>query len=198
MKKKEYIEKQANRYSLVVIGVSWGGVSALRNIFSHLSTDFSLPIIIVQHISKDFNVNEKSYWEKYCKIPAKEAEDKEKIKEGHIYFAPPNYHVIVERDMRLSLDASEPVNYARPSVDVLFESAALALSNKIVAIILTGANNDGADGLKAIKESGGLTIVQNPNSAECSDMPGAALDATDVDHVLELDEIGPFLMALNN
>lgn len=176
-----------------MIGVSWGGMVALRTILPYLNNNFSLPIVIVQHVSECYSHDDLNVWRKYCKLPVKHVEDKEKIKNGHIYFAPAGYHVIIEHDFSFSLDSSEPVCFARPSVDVLFESGSFVLGPKVMGIILTGANTDGAHGLQSVREGGGVTVVQNPDSAECSEMPRAAIAVCDVDYILNLDEIGRFL-----
>jgi two-component system chemotaxis response regulator CheB len=122
-------------------------------------------------------------------LKIKYAEDKEKIRKGCVYIAPPDYHLLIEDDRTFSLSVDAPVNYSRPSIDVLFESASDVFSEHIIGIILTGANSDGSLGLKRIKERGGLTIVQSPQSAEYPVMPTAAIAETDVDYVLDIEEI---------
>jgi two-component system chemotaxis response regulator CheB len=110
-----------------------------------------------------------------------------------VYVAPANYHLLVEEDQTLSMTVGEKVNFARPSIDVLFETAADVFSAGLIGIILTGAGTDGSKGMKSIKESGGLTIVQDPGTAESDAMPKAAIAITVIDHILPLPEIGPFL-----
>jgi two-component system chemotaxis response regulator CheB len=127
-------------------------------------------------------------------LNVKEADEKENIQGGYVYFAPPNYHLLVENNKTFSLSTDEKVNYSRPSIDVLFESAAHVYGPRLAAIILTGANNDGAEGLRLIKEKGGLVIVQDPQSADSSYMPGAALQVVEPDFVLGLPEIGRWLV----
>jgi two-component system chemotaxis response regulator CheB len=152
-----------------------------------------MAIIIVQHISP-YSDNYMTYHlDNISQVKVKEVDEKEKIVPGHVYTAPPNYHVLVEEDETFSLSVEDRVNFARPSVDVLFESAAEVYGPRLIGVILTGANNDGSRGLKRIKEKGGLAIVQNPSTAEVDGMPGAAVSTTKVDHILELEEIGPFL-----
>lgn len=127
----------------------------------------------------------------------KEADEKEEIENGVVYFAPPNYHLLIERDHTFSLSADRRVNFARPSVDVLFESAANAYGSELIGVILTGANNDGARGLKKIKDMGGLTIVQDPASAEARYMPEAAIEEVQtVDYILPLEKIKTILIKL--
>ena len=183
-------------FEAVVIGVSAGGLSALSELLPALPADYPFPIIVVQHIHSTSDGYLTLFLDEQCLLTVKEAEDKESIKPGVVYFAPPNYHLLVESDFTMALNVDEKVSYARPSVDVLFESAAEAYESKLVGIVLTGANNDGARGLKVIKEHGGLAIVQDPAEAEHSVMPEAARASCQVDFVLTLSEIGSLLMKL--
>ena len=185
-------------HEAIVIGVSAGGLKALDTIFPHLPADFALGIIVVQHLHPSAEDSLACRLNKSCALAVKQADEKESIAPGVIYIAPPDYHLMVEEDRTFSLSLDEPVKYARPSIDVLFETAADAYGSKIVGIVLTGANTDGSHGLKRINESGGLTIVQDPATAEVETMPRAAIAATQVDHVLPLEEIGPFLVDLTN
>jgi len=186
-----------NRYEAIVIGVSAGGLSALEIIFKQLDANFCLPILVVQHLSPSSENYLPVHFSARYPQNFKEADDKEEIRSNTIYFAPPNYHLLVEYDRHLALSADERVNFSRPAIDVLFESAADVFANKLIGIILTGASSDGAVGLEKIKRYGGLTIVQDPKTAEAQAMPTAAIAATDVDHILTLEEIGPFLNSLN-
>lgn len=186
-----------NNYEAIVIGVSAGGLSALETIFKDLDAEFCLPILIVQHLSASSENYLPVHFGTRYPQNFKEADDKEKIESGTIYFAPPNYHLLVECDHHLALSASDRVNFSRPSIDVLFESAADVFADKLIGVILTGANSDGANGLEKIKRYGGLTIVQDPKTAESEPMPTAAINATNVDHVLPLEQIGNFLNSLN-
>ena len=176
-------------YQAIVIGVSSGGLNAMRVMFSLLPKSFETPIIIVQHISP----NSRNLWIKLLNdksnLKIKEADEKEKIERGNVYIAPPNYHLLIERNKTFSLTIDERINYARPSIDVLFESAAEAYKNKLIGVILTGSNNDGTNGLKRIKEYGGLTIVQDPATAESNYMPASAIAAMQVDYILSLEDI---------
>lgn len=184
------------KYSAVVIGVSAGGMNALGEILPLLPEDFPLPIIIVQHVSPQSDNYMIRHFNKLSKIEVKEADEKEQIKPGVAYFAPPNYHLLVEEDFTFSLSTEGRVNFSRPSIDVLFESALDAYCSNLIGIILTGANNDGSKGLKKIKDCGGLAIVQDPDDAEVSAMPEAALRTTKVDHVLKVSRIAAFLISL--
>lgn len=183
-------------YEAVVIGVSAGGLAALDRILPALRSDFCLPILIVQHIGADSDSYLPTHFDIRCPMKVKEAEDKERIQRGKIYFAPPNYHLMVEPDRCIALSIDEKVNYSRPSIDVLFETAAVTYRQKLIGVVLTGANQDGARGLARIKQYGGLTIVQDPDSAEVDTMPRAAMEATDVDRVLPLQDIAPLLNKL--
>lgn len=183
-------------FEVVVIGVSTGGLKALTRILGSLGDDFPLSIIIVQHqypSSSDYLAN---FLDKNSPLKVKEAEDKEMILLGTVYIAPPSYHLAIEDDGTFSLSLFERVRYARPSVDVLFESAAEVYRERLIGVILTGGNNDGSHGLKMVKERGGFTMVEDPGTAEVSAMPKAALAATEVDAVLPLERIGPFLKKL--
>lgn len=184
------------RYDIVVVGVSSGGMAALSIILPMLSQDFTLPVIIVQHQhphADDFLVR---YLNEKCRIPVKHAEEKALIEPATIYLASPNYHLLIEQDRTFSFSIAAHVNYARPSIDVLFETAADTFGANTIGIILTGANNDGSYGLKMIHECGGLTIVQDPATAEATEMPRAAIEATEIDYILPLAEIGHMLNTL--
>ena len=180
----------------MVIGVSAGGLVALTSLLPVLPAGYPLSILVVQHVhaSSDGYLNE--ILDNQCSLHVKEAEEKEKIEPGTIYIAPPNYHLLVETDMTMALNVDDKVRFSRPSIDVLFESAADVFENHLVGIVLTGANDDGARGLRSIKEHGGLTIVQEPTEAEFPLMPEAALSMSRVDHVLPLAEIGRLLVQL--
>ncbi len=195
------------RYEAIVIGVSSGGMNALKFIFSTLPADFSIPIIIVQHMSARSDnewiklLNEKS------NLTVKQADEKEKIacpteqlfgrETGNIYIAPANYHLLIEKDKTFSLTIDEHVNFARPSIDVLFESAADAYKNKLIGVILTGSNNDGAKGIKRIKEYGGLAIIQDPETAESPTMPASAIAVIKPDYILSLEKIIELLIKID-
>jgi two-component system chemotaxis response regulator CheB len=186
-----------HKYKAVVIGVSSGGLSALRTFVSGLPGDFRLPVIIVQHIGPHSEGSWIGLLIQKSKVRIKEADEKEKIEDGTIYVAPPNYHLLVEKDRTLSLNISERVNYARPSIDVLFESAADAYKDELIGVIMTGSNNDGSSGLKRIKDKGGMAIVQDPATAESGYMPASAIAATKVDYILPLKEIIDLLIKIS-
>lgn len=171
-------------------------MNALKTIFLGLDRTFNLPVIIVQHISPDSDNYLIHILNDLKIISVKEADEKEAPRAGMAYIAPPNYHLLIESDHLFTLTVDERVNYARPSIDVLFETAAEAWRDRLIGIILTGANSDGSKGLKRIKELGGLVIVQDPDTAEADSMPRAAILSTAVDYVLPLDEIAPMLNEL--
>lgn len=187
---------KSRQYRAVVIGVSAGGLAALEKILPVLKGTFSLPVLVVQHLSPTSENYLPIHFSHRCSLEVKEAEDKEPIEGGVIYFAPPNYHLLVECNRFVALSTEERVNFSRPSIDVLFETAAEAYQNELVGIVLTGANSDGAVGMTKIKQLGGLAVVQSPETAESDAMPKATIDAVEVDHILPLNEIGHFLNIL--
>jgi len=173
----------------VVIGVSAGGLKALSAILPALPADYPLPVMIVIHLPPDRDSVVADLFDARCALTVREAEDKEDILPGHVYFAPPDYHLLVEPDQRLSLSSEEPVLFSRPSVDVLFETAADVYGEGLIGIILTGANPDGAAGLKAVAAAGGLALVQRPDLAYARAMPDAALESCPQAESLSLEQI---------
>ena len=184
------------RYKLVVIGASAGGLSALEKLLTPLPANFNIPIIIVQHISPDSENYMVTLLNNKCHLHVKEADEKEIIKAGYVYIAPPNFHILIEEDHSISLSVEEHVNFSRPSIDVLFETAADVFKNRLIGIVLTGGNQDGAVGLKTIKDKGGLTIAQSPQEAQVNIMPSIAISTTHPDYVLTLNEISTLLIEL--
>ncbi len=183
-------------YELVVIGVSSGGIEALKTILPALPADFPVPLVIVQHRESGGDDFLAEHLDTMSQISVQEPEDKERIEPGHAYIAPAGYHLLLEADGCFSLSVDPPVMYARPSIDVLFESAAAAYGARVIGLILTGANSDGAAGLKAIRQKGGLGIVQNPETAHSPTMPHAALNMAGADRVMDLAGIPAFLTGL--
>ena len=177
------------QYKAVVIGASAGGMETLGDILRGLPLGFAAPIIIVQHLSPYSDGYMARRFNETCSLSVKEADEKEKVVAGFVYIAPPNYHLLVELDGTLSFTVDQKVNYARPSIDVLFETAADTYGDKLIGVILTGANNDGSKGLSRVKERGGLVIVQDPDTALVNSMPKAAIEATRVDYILTVDKI---------
>lgn len=187
----------ASKYPVVVIGCSAGGLAALTYLLEKLPADFWVPIIIVQHRAKSHDdLLEKTLQHK-CKVKIKQADEKEPIRKAYVYVAPPDYHLLVEQDETFSLSV-ETVGYSRPSINVLFETAAEMFGNRLTGIVLTGASNDGAEGIKAISENGGTTIAQDPTEATHPVMPRSAIDTGAVQHVLKLEKIILHLIGLSN
>ena len=184
-------------YKAIVIGGSIGGLEAVVSITSGLPRDYHLPVIIVLHRIKNQKSELVEVIQTKCRIKIKEADEKEPIRPGFVYMAPPNYHLLIEEEETFSLSYSELVNYSRPSIDVLFESAAEVYKKKLIGILLTGANNDGSKGINTISQFGGLTVVQDPETAKCDIMPKSAIAKTKVDKILNLNGIQNFLLNLN-
>jgi two-component system chemotaxis response regulator CheB len=183
-------------YELVVIGASWGGLKAVSSLLGTMPDDLGLAVAVAQHRGADSRGSRlEELLQRHTAMPVVEAGDKDRIEPGRVYVAPPDYHLLVEPGS-FALSVDERVQFARPSVDVLFESAADAYGERTIGIVLTGANADGAAGLAAIKARGGVAVVQDPGTAEARAMPDAALLATAADAVLPLSEIGPFLYGL--
>jgi len=183
-----------SRYRAVVTGGSAGGVEALCAILSALSSNFPLPVLVVQHLHASDDGAFASHLARATGKRVVEPCDKERIEAGRVYAAPANYHMLVEKDGTISLSVDERVNWSRPSIDVLFESAARAWGQALIAVILSGASDDGAQGMRAIKAAGGLTIAQDPACAQMPLMPQSAIDAGGVDETLGLEEIGKRLI----
>lgn len=185
-------------YKAIVIGTSFGGHEALKLILPQFEKGFPLAIIVVLHIGEHNNDTFINQLNAICNLVVKEAESMEPILQGTIYFAPPNYHLLIEDDFTFSLSNEERLNFSRPSIDILFESAAWAYTKSLIGVILTGANSDGANGLKVIKELGGKTIVQNPSSALAAAMPRAALEIIKPEKGVELEDIAGALIELTH
>jgi len=181
-------------HEAIVIGVSAGGLTALSTIVPSLPEGFPLPVTVVQHRRPNSDGFLAAHLNERSPLPVKEVDDKEPIRPGVVYLAPADYHVLIEEDGTFSLSVDERVRYSRPSIDVLFHSAADVYADKTIGVILTGANADGSEGLKHIKQRGGLAIVQDPATAEAECMPQEAINATRVDRILRLEDIGPFLV----
>jgi len=186
-----------NTYELVVIGASSGGLEAIISILEGLENDFQIPLVFVLHQHRNAESLLVKVLAPHARIKVREPEDKEKVLPGHLYIAPPDYHLLLEPDMSFSYSYSEAVNFSRPSIDVFFETVADSLPNKAVGVLLTGANHDGAKGLAAIQQKGGMAIVQNPATAAYPQMPQAGVDAGCTAHITELKDIPLILNMLN-
>ena len=183
-------------YELIVIGASWGGLHAVGEILGALPEDTDAAVVIAQHRRADVSEGGlASLLRVRTALPVADVDDKAPIERGAVYLAPPDYHLLIQRGY-FSLSKDEHVHHARPSIDVLFESAADAYRERVIGVILTGANADGARGLAEVKRRGGVAVVQDPGTAERREMPSAALALTAADAVLPLSEIGPFLYGL--
>ena len=180
----------------IVVGASAGGVEALLSVFGALAPGFNLPIIAVLHLPDERRSQLAEVFDRRLAIPVVEARDKETIQPGTLYFATPGYHLSVEHDHSLSLSQEERVHHSRPAIDYLFESAADVYGPNLLAILLTGANQDGARGLAQVKRLGGLTVVQDPAEAQVATMPDAALALQQPDYILTLHGIGRLLVEL--
>lgn len=185
------------RFKAVAIGISTGGIATLKPLLGALPADFPLPLLIVQHIGAATGDKVALLLDELCAIHVKEADEGELPVGGTVYLAPPNYHLLVEPDGRLGLSTDPPVNFARPSVDVLFETAAEAYGDGVIGVVLTGAGYDGSRGLKRIKEKGGIAVVQDPKDAAASSMPERALMAVQPDYVLPLARIPELFVNLS-
>jgi two-component system chemotaxis response regulator CheB len=185
-----------DRIDAIVIGASAGGVDALSVLLPALPGDLRAPVFIVVHLPRERPSLLAQIFAPKCALQVREAEDKMRVEPGTVYFAPPDYHLLVDKGPQLALSIDELVHYSRPSIDVLFESAVDLYAKRLMGIILTGANQDGTAGLAAIHGGGGVTIVQEPESAEVPHMVRAALKRTPADFVLPLNEIAALLRTL--
>jgi two-component system, chemotaxis family, protein-glutamate methylesterase/glutaminase len=183
------------RYDAIVIGGSAGSTMIISEILSQLPRDFPLPIFVVQHLHESDDGSFAEHLAQTCQLRIVVPCDKQPIEEGHVYVAPSNYHMLVERNRTVALSVEEKVNWSRPSIDVLFESAAHACTS-LIAVILSGASADGATGMRTVKECGGLTVAQSPESAESPFMPQAAINAAHPDHVKPAAEIARLILEL--
>lgn len=179
-------------HPIIVIGASAGGVDALSRVAHGLPADLPAAVFVVLHVAADQTSSLAAILTRHGRLPAHEATDGEAIVSGRIFVAAPDHHLVVERG-RVALTTGPAENWVRPAVDVLFRSAAIAYPGRAIGVILSGHLSDGAAGLAAIKDSGGIAVVQDPDEAQADGMPRAALDATDVDHVAAVDDIGALL-----
>jgi len=180
---------------VIVVGASAGAIDALGVILPALPVGFPVAVLVVVHLAADRPSLLSEIFARVCPLPVHEAEDKEPILPGTVYFAPPDYHMLIEVDRTIALSVDDPVVYSRPSIDVLFESAARAFGPRVLGVLLTGANHDGANGLKAIARAGGTTVVQDPATAHARAMPEAGILAADPDQVLSVPAIAAYLAA---
>lgn len=187
----------SGRVDAIVIGASAGGIDALMTLLPALGASVAIPIFIVLHLPRDRPSLLPEIFTPKCRLVVCEAQDKEPVRPGTVYFAPPDYHLLIDAGPTLALSSDELVNYSRPSIDVLFESAADVYGPRLLGIILTGANEDGAAGLAAVSDAGGITIVQQPHSAQVKPMVLSALKSNPTSHVLALEDISALLATLD-
>ena len=181
----------------VAIGTSAGGIDALSVLLPALPPTLQAAVFVVIHLPRERRSLLVDVFQPKCVVPVREALDKDVVEPGTVYFAPPDYHLLIDRGPQLALSADDLVNFSRPSVDVLFESAADVYGDRLLGIILTGASNDGALGLDAVRRAGGRTAVQRPDTAQVPAMVESALQRGPVDYVLTLDEIAALLRTLD-
>lgn len=184
------------RYEIVAIASSAGGVTALRNLLGMLPVGFPVPIVAVQHLDRRHRTVLAQVVARKSSLLVKLAEDQEHIRPGVVYIAPPDHHLLVASRGVLTLAQSELVHFLRPSADLMFESAAASYGPRALACVLTGTGNDGAMGVSAIKSRGGTVIAEDPDTAEFAGMPRAAIETGNVDFVISLDEIAPVILGL--
>ncbi|HEY0284008.1 MAG TPA: chemotaxis protein CheB [Vicinamibacterales bacterium] len=177
----------------IVIGTSAGGVEALSDVLPALPAAYQGAVFVVLHLPRERPSLLVDLFAPRCALAVREADDKEPVAKGTIYFAPPDYHLLIDRGPQLVLSVDEPVNFSRPSIDVLFESAADVYGPRLLGVILTGASRDGAAGLEAVHRAGGVTCVQEPATAQAPLMAQAAIQQTPVDHVLPLNAVADLL-----
>ena len=181
------------RPAIVVVGGSAGGMRALEALLGGLPRGFPIPIVSVQHRARESSNTYAEVLGRATSLPVREIDDDDPLRAPGVYLAPPDYHVLIEPG-RIALSIDEPVSYSRPSIDVLFESAADVYGPRVLAVLLTGANADGSKGLVRVKEAGGYAIVQDPSTAESPEMPAAGIASVPVDRVLPLEQIAAELV----
>lgn len=186
----------ARAVDAVAIGASTGGVEALTRILPALPGDLAASVFVVLHLPRDRVSLLADIFAPRCRLPVREVHDKDPVVRGTLYVAPPDYHLLLDDGPQLALSADEPVEFSRPSISVLFESAAVVYRERLLAVLLTGAGSDGAAGMQAVHAAGGITVVQHPADARMPQMPQAALGRITADHVLTLDEIMNLFEAL--
>lgn len=188
-------------YRMLVIGLSAGGIPLIKRLLQVLPKDYPLPVAIVAHLPGGRESHLAGLLDEVTELSVEMAKDKEPIVAGRVYLAPPDYHLLVEHSLRathcFALSVDEPVRSVRPSIDVLFESAAEAFEDGLIALLLSGANSDGAEGMAYVRKLGGLSIVLDPDECEFSTMPRAAIKRSDVDYVASLDEIVSLLLSVH-
>lgn len=182
-----------NKCKVLLIGGSAGSLEVLMTLLPELHTRPNFPIVIILHRKSSESETLEDLIALKTMMPVPKVEDKISLQPGHIYIAPSDYHLLFEKNKQLSLDVSEKVNYSRPSIDVSFESAAIAFGYKCTAVLLSGANSDGAAGLKAIQDAGGIAIVQNPETAKMPFMPQSAIAMLEPNYIFDVQEMQTYI-----
>jgi two-component system chemotaxis response regulator CheB len=193
MNQQECSSGLIKQIELVVIGASSGGLDVLITLLQRLPDHYLIPTVVVLHQRPNRSSGVPKMLAKYTHMQVQEPEDKQGIEAGNLYVAPPNYHLLIDSDKVFSLSLDAPLNYCRPSIDMAFESAAEAYRSHLVGCVLTGANSDGADGVRYIKQNDGYVLVQDPAQATVDSMPRAAIAAAEVDEVLNIEQIAECL-----
>lgn len=196
MARRRSVQVKLPAFDVLAIGASWGGVDMLMRLVGELPADWSLPVIIVQHQHPNSGNALERILSKVTSLPVRDVEDKDVMESPGVYLAPANYHLLVEDDRTFGLSIEAPVKFCRPAIDVTFASVARVFQHRAIGLILTGANDDGAEGTRMIRAAGGHTLAQSPTSAEAPAMPEAAIATGAVDKVLEPGEIVPYLRHL--
>ncbi|WP_134091417.1 chemotaxis protein CheB [Olivibacter sp. XZL3] len=191
------MKNQKTKTELLIIACSAGGMLLLIDLLANLKGDVGFAVLVIVHRNDKYQSSLEQMAQMKCKLRVKSAEEKEVIQPGVVYFAPAGYHVLIERNRTVSLDASEPVHYCRPSIDVSMQSAAEVYGSGVIAILLSGANRDGADGMRAVYKYGGITLVQNPADAEIDMMPRAAIETKAVVSILSDEQLKQYCRELD-
>lgn len=192
-----YLASHGREVSAIVVGTSAGGIDALMRILPALPETLSAPVYIVVHLPAKGTSVLASIFGPRCARPVREAEDNEPVIPGTVYFAPADYHLLVEAGPRLALSVDAPVQYSRPAIDLLFDSAADVYGSRLLGLLMSGANADGTEGIAAIHRAGGLTVLQDPKDAQAPYMTQSAMDSVEVSAVLDLTEIAKLLSTLS-
>lgn len=185
-----------NAFDIIALASSAGGLTALSEVLSHLPKDFPVPVVLVQHLDPRHRSLMADILSRRTPLKVKEAAEGDAMRAGTVYVAPPNHHLLINPDGRLTLSQSELVHFVRPSADLLFESVAAMHKERAIAVVLSGSGSDGSMGVQGIKKMGGTVIAQDEGSSEFFGMPGASIKTGMVDFVLPLGEIAPALVAL--
>ena len=187
----------SQKIRVVVIGTSAGGIDALKRILPSFQDSKNLSVAVVIHLPARGPNLIPELFKEICSFKVKEAESGESLQKGYIYFSPADYHLSLESNETLSLSSEEPLNFSRPSIDILFDSAAYSFGSKALGILLTGANNDGTTGLIKIQQWGGICLIQDPSEAEYPTMPASANKSMSANAIMNLKEIKTFLEELS-